>query len=160
MGTELLLTLNLFALLVDRYIAVWWGRGRHCQGPDGQSREERRKDHTARGLCHCWQVRWARHHWHCDRRRWHPSRLDGETLFQAGMRASSWLLIIGLICSSGFGLWTRELQGLRRGRDQSQADRVEWSGRCVWVGQLRQRDKESDGQRGRGDQKRLCYNHR
>lgn len=150
----------MFAFLLDRYIAVRWGRGRHCQGPDGQSGEERCKYHTARGLCHCWQVWWACHHWHCNLGHWHPRWLDGETLFQAGMLASSRLFIIVVIYPSGFGLWTRELQSLRRGRDQGQADRVERSGRCVWVGQLRQRDKESDGQRGRGDQKRLCYNNR
>lgn len=79
----------MFTFLLDRYVAVRWGRGRHCQGPDGQSREERCKDHTARGLCHCWQVWWARHHWHCDHHCWHPRWLDGETLFQAGMLASS-----------------------------------------------------------------------
>lgn len=150
----------MFTFLLDRYVTVRWGRGRHCQGPDGQSRKERCKDHTARGLCHRWQVWWARHHWHRDRLCWHPRRLDGETLFQAGTPASSRLFVIVVIYSPGFGLWTRELQGLRRGRDQGQADCVERSGRCVWVGQLRQRDKESDGQRGRGDQKRLCYNHR
>lgn len=150
----------MFTFLLDRYVAVRWGRSRHCQGPDGQSQEERCKDHTARGLCHGWQVWRARHHRHCDRGRWHSCRLDGETLFQAEMLASSRLFIIVVVYTSGFGLWTREFQGLRRGRDQGQADCVERSSRRVRVGQLRQGDKESDGQRGRGDQKRLCYNHR
>lgn len=51
--------------------------------------------------------------------------------FHARMLASSRLFIIVVIYSSGFGLWTRELQGLRRGCDQGQADCVERSGRCV-----------------------------
>lgn len=65
-----------------------------------------------------------------------------------------------LSSSAGSGLWTRELEGLRRGGRQGQADRVERSGRCVRVGQLRQRDEEPDGQSGRGDQIWLHHNHR
>lgn len=64
------------------------------------------------------------------------------------------------VCSPGFGLRPGELQGLRRGRDQGQADRVERPGRRVRVGQLRQGDEEPDGQSGGGDQKGLRHDHR
>lgn len=60
----------------------------------------------------------------------------------------------------GFGLWTGELRGLRPGRGQSQADRVERPSGRVRVGPLRQRDKESDGQSGRGNQIGLYHDYR
>lgn len=100
------LLLNSFTFPLDRYFAVRWGRGRHRQGPDGQSREERREDHTARRLCHCRQVWRARHHRHCDRQRRHPLRLDGETAFRTGKLdpSPSRQAVTIRICS--FRVWT------------------------------------------------------
>lgn len=49
------------------------------------------------------------------------------------------------VCCVGSGLWTWELQAVRRGSEPCQADCVERTCGCVWVGQLCQGNQEPDG---------------